>query len=210
MGIAGKWGYSEGGEHYSGSFDSPAEAAAEGFAVTESDSLEIGQYRAPERLEIDSCNALEWAENGLCEEGYGSERDNRPDVTSEMRAELDAELTNVLHRWEERHRLVPQWVIVDDETVRVVTREDREVQPTAAWNSLGSQLLSMNMCDPFAEFLKTIGVSYDEAVLCVRGGDSVAAVRVDRDSKDRRCVKIDGIDVSEQYPAILPAIPAGV
>lgn len=203
MSIAGKWGWSEDGEHYSGTCLTPAQAAAEGFATSESDSLEIGQYREPERRSIGLLDVAGWK----CHLDIARKQCDGLLPTHDQMAELVRSVTELRDNWIARHGLSPQWVVIDPDTVQVVTRDeaarmcDRH-EPSAAWNSLGSQLLAMKLCGPFAELTAAIGVEFDEAVLCVRGGSSIAAVRIGDSSNS--CVTIDGIDVSGKYPAILP------
>jgi len=132
--IAGKWGYSEDGEYYSGAFETQAEAAEAGFAESESDSLEIGRYRAPERLRVDRWQAerfIESCEDDRVEEGYGSDWDNRTVLTTDQMQRLAELLTHTLLLWEHREGRVPTWGVIDHETVEVVTREHASAAESA-------------------------------------------------------------------------------
>jgi hypothetical protein len=127
MSIAGKWGYSEDGEYYSGALETQAEAIAEGFAVSESDSLEIGRYRAPERLRIDWRDVVGWK----CPINLG--RKVVPGVlpTPQQTGELMAAIEVLRDQWERAHGLSASWVVVDPATVEVVTRDDASTAESA-------------------------------------------------------------------------------
>lgn len=116
MSMAGKWGYTDGGESYFGTFGTPEEAAIESGL----DHVQVGQFREPVMPEsvIDADDLIEQI---ICQDDYNNDwGEDWPDDTEKQRDELTAAVRKVFGEWLDKHGLRPKWGMVDETTIRQI------------------------------------------------------------------------------------------
>ena len=112
--LVGKYAISSDEERFDGYYATLEEAigeAAVGYAYTR---FWVGVMRAPVQPEM-YWEAYDWLENVSTQEEYGSDWADGWDCSSkEQRKELEDEIRPILAAWLDRHKLRPEFFLVDN------------------------------------------------------------------------------------------------
>lgn len=122
----GKWGYCDSEDRiFEGYFDTEEmaiEAARNRCEESDAGPFEVGQYRAVHAPEgyIDANDIFEHI---CCQDEFsGDWADGFPGASKEQMRELTDKVQAEIRAWMERHDLLPDWVAVDEGTIREIAQ----------------------------------------------------------------------------------------